>query len=177
MKLSEDILSKFDLDPVVDHEPVNTMKVSEVLEFLGECTKRMVDKSEKYFSSEDMDVKVDCLDIVSFRLNDFVQSFMDLMVFFRKEENTLREGDHSLRYCIVSYDTFFENQSMEEKSFLEQLVIRNEITHDYYNREKHQQKLISIMQNNIKGAEYVCRHLEEFCEQRQYMDKMIDRNQ
>ncbi len=33
MKLSEDILSKFDLDPVVDHEPVNTMKVSEVLEF------------------------------------------------------------------------------------------------------------------------------------------------
>lgn len=41
---------------------------------------------------------------------------------------------------MTSFDTFDFRQTEAEKTFLRGLMIRNEITHDYFNRDIHQQK-------------------------------------
>ena len=74
---------------------------------------------------------MDCIDIVTAKLNDFTQVFKDLIIFMRKEENT-HKGGVSLRYCMSSFDTFSFEQTIAEKMFLKELLIRNEITHDYF---------------------------------------------
>ena len=88
MKLDESILNQFDLDPNENREPVNVIKVSELLAFLKESSSRIVSKSEQYFKTTDADIKADCLDIVAMRLNDFAQAFIDVVIFIRKNDLT-----------------------------------------------------------------------------------------
>ena len=83
MKLDDSILNEFNLEPNDDREPVNVMKVSELLEFMKESSDRLIQKSRQYFSTDDADIQLDCLDIVAMRLNDFVQVFIDLMLFIK----------------------------------------------------------------------------------------------
>ena len=42
-------------------------------------------------------------------------------------------------------------------------MLRNEITHDYFNRELHQQKLVWIMENCTEGALDVYDNLYRYC--------------
>ena len=109
MKLDESILEQLDLEAASVKEPVNVMRVDEALDFLKECAERLQNKSEQYVTTKDADVKVDCIDIITARLNNFTQAFKDIVIFLRQEEGTYKRGQRkpdSLRYCIVSYDTF-----------------------------------------------------------------------
>ena len=45
MKLSEDILAKFDLEASTEKEPVNVMQVGEMIRFLEKCAGRIAQKS------------------------------------------------------------------------------------------------------------------------------------
>lgn len=175
MKFSVDILKEFDLDPEEEKEPVNIMKISEMLQFMKVCADRIVQKSEKYTKTYDADEQLDCIDIVTAKLNDFVQVFKDLVVFLRKEEGTYKNGN-SLRYCMNSYDTFEFQQTEAEKIFLRELLLRNEITHDYFNRELHQQKLIWIMENCSVGSLDVYHNLDIYCREHNLLDRYADKN-
>lgn len=175
MKFSEDILKEFNLEPEEEKLPINIMQISDMLGFLKSCAERIVQKSEKYKNTTDVDVQLDCMDIVTVKLNDFVQVFKDLVIFMRKEEGTYVSGT-SLRYCMNSYDTFAFSQTEEEKIFLRELLLRNEITHDYFNREMHQQKLIWIMYNCSSGALDVCNNIAVYCEEHGLLEKYADKN-
>lgn len=105
MKFSEELLKELNLESIEEKEPVNVMKVSEMLQFLNLCANRIVQKSEKFVKTQNADEQLDCIDIVTVKLNDFVQVFKDLIIFMRKEEGTYKNGI-SLRYCMSSYDTF-----------------------------------------------------------------------
>ena len=180
MKLSRDILEELDIELQDVREPINVMSIGEALSLLKECAERLVKKSEQYRLTEDADIKVDCIDIVTARLNDFAQVFRDILIFLRKEEGTYRgrEGKtNSLRYSIASYDTFGFPQTEDEKAFLKELLLRNEITHDYFNRELHQFKLISMMENCMEGAVDVHRHLFQFCQDNNLLEKYLNRNE
>ena len=52
--------------------------------------------------------------------------------------------------------------------------MRNEITHDYFNREMHQQKLIWIMSNCASGAKDVYENLYGYCKEHDLLGKYID---
>ena len=175
MKFSEDILKEFNLEPEEEKLPVNIMQIKDMLDYLKTCADRIVQKSEKYRNAEDADEQLDCMDIVTAKLNDFVQVFKDLVVFMRKEEGTYFSGN-SLRYCMSSYDTFGFQQTEEEIFFLRELLLRNEITHDYFNREMHQQKLIWIMQNCSSGALDVYKNIAIYCEEHGLLEKYADKN-
>ena len=175
MKFSEDILKEFNLEPNEERLPVNIMQISEMLEFLKTCADRIVQKSEKYMKTTDADVQWDCIDIVTVKLNDFVQVFKDLVIFMRKEEGTYTVGT-SLRCCMNSYDTFEFQQTEEEKIFLRELLLRNEITHDYFNREMHQQKLIWIMKNCSGGALDVYNNIAVYCKEHGLLEKYANKN-
>ena len=176
MKLDANTISQLNLNPDNNREPVNVLKVSELLDFLKESADRILLKSERYFSTSDADIQTDCLDIVAVRINDFVQAFIDIIIFIRKTEGTYNGRSNSLRYCLTSYDTLISDQTDDEKQFLDELLLRNEITHDYFNREIHQQKLIALMQNCPAGAIDVYEHLRLLCENMNIMDKYVDRN-
>ncbi|MBE5823670.1 MAG: hypothetical protein E7308_06325 [Butyrivibrio sp.] len=176
MKLDESILDQFDLNPNDDREPVNVMRVSELLAFLEESASRIVSKSELFFKTDDADRQADCLDIVAMRLNDFVQAFIDIVIYIRKAEGSYNGKSNSLRYCVTSYDTLIKRQSHMEKQFLGEILLRNEITHDYFNREIHQKKLIALMQNCSGGAGEVYEQLATLCKQRGLTDKYVDKN-
>lgn len=176
MKLDDSIIDQFDLEPEDDREPVNVMRVSELLDFLKESATRIVSKSQQYFSTEDADIQADCLDIVAIRLNDFAQAFIDIVIFIRKSEESYNGKSSSLRYCVTSYDTLVNNQKEEEKHFLGELLLRNEITHDYFNREIHLRKLIALMQNYSEGALDVYKQLAMICQDRGLLDKYVDKN-
>lgn len=175
MKFNEDILKQFNLTPKEEKEPVNIMLIREMLQFMKLCSERIVQKSQKYMTSVDADEQLDCMDIVTVKLNDFVQVFKDLIIFIRKEEGTYKNGT-SLRYCISSYDTFDFDQTEVEKTFLREMLLRNEITHDYFNRELHQQKLIWIIENCSEGASDVYYNLEKYCTNRNFLDRYADKN-
>lgn len=128
-----------------------------------------------YLQTADADEQLDCIDIVTAKFNDYVQVFMDLVIFMRKQEETYN-GGLSLRYCINSYDTFGFEQTDEEKLFLRELLLRNEITHDYFIMEMHQQKLIWIMQNCSEGAVAVYNNIEKYCKEHDLLEKYYDRN-
>lgn len=57
MKLDDSIIDQFNLEPEDDREPVNVMRVSELLDFLKESATRIVSKSQQYFSTEDADIQ------------------------------------------------------------------------------------------------------------------------
>lgn len=175
MRFSEDILKEFNLEQEEEKLPVNIMQIKDMLGFLKVCAERIVQKSEKYRNTTDADVQLDCIDIVTVKLNDFVQVFKDLIIFMRKEEGTYVSG-MSLRYCMNSYDTFEFMQKEEEKIFLRELLLRNEITHDYFNREMHQQKLIWIMQNCSSGALDVYKNIATYCEDHGLLEKYADKS-
>ena len=84
------------------------------------------------------------------------------MMWIRREEGTYKNAS-SLCYCVTSFDTFVFRQTEEEKTFLRELLLRNEITHDYFNRELHQQKLIWIMVNCSQGALDVYNEINDYC--------------
>lgn len=174
--MDDSIIDQFNLEPEDDREPVNVMRVSELLDFLKESATRIVSKSQQYFSTEDADIQADCLDIVAIRLNDFAQAFIDIVIFIRKSEGSYNSKSSSLRYCVTSYDTLVNNQKEEEKHFLGELLLRNEITHDYFNREIHLRKLIALMQNYSEGALDVYKQLAMICQDRGLLDKYVDKN-
>lgn len=97
-----------------------------------------------------------------------------------KEFDLEPEGDNksgtSLRYCVTSFDTFNFEQTQAEKAFLRELLLRNEITHDYFNRELHQQKLIWIMLNCCEGALDVYHDLNEYCTDKNLLTRFADKN-
>lgn len=175
MKFNEDILKAFDLDASDEKMPVDVMQVQEMLSFLKLCAERIRQKSKIYADTMDADLQMDCIDIVTAKLNDFAQVFRDLVIFMRKAEKTYR-GGNSLRYCMASYDTFGFEQTENEKSFLKELLIRNEITHDYFNRELHQQKLIWIMMNCSEGAIDVFENLNRYCGEHQLLNQFANKN-
>ncbi len=175
MKFSEDVIKQLGFEPDEEKEPVNVMQIGEMLQFMKQCAERIADKSQKYVSSSDAEIQMDCIDIVTARLNDFTQVFRDLIIFMRKEEGTHRGGT-SLRYCMVSYDTFDFDETTEEKTLLRELLLRNEITHDYFNRDLHQQKLIWIMEHCAYGAVDVYRNLYGYCLERHLLEKYADKN-
>lgn len=175
MKFSEDILKQFDLEAKTEKEPVNVMQIREMLQFMKQCAERISCKSKRYRECDDVEVQTDCIDIVTARLNDFTQVFKDLMIFMRKEEGT-HKGGTSLRYCMVSYETFGFDKTEDEALFLRELLLRNEITHDYFNRELHQQKLIWIMDNCADGAIDIYKNIYSYCSSRKLLDKYTDKN-
>ena len=175
MKFSEEVLKAFDLEKTAERNPVNVMQVCQMLGFMKECSERIHQKSRLYLQCEDADLQLDCMDIVAAKLNDFVQVFKDLVIFIRKSENTHR-GSSSLRYCMASFDTFEFHQTEAEKECLRELLLRNEITHDYFNRELHQQRLIRIMQDCSEGAMDVYKNLNDYCTEHDLLDKFADRN-
>ena len=173
MKFNEDILKQFNLEQTEKREPVNVMQVEQALDFLKQCANRIVQKSRLYERSGDVEEQMDCLDIVTAKLNDFTQVFKDIIIFMRKAEK-LYNNNTSLRYCITSYDTFDFEQTEQEKLFLRELLLRNEITHDYFNREIHHHKLIWVMTNCCDGALDVYENLYGYCKENQLLDKYIN---
>lgn len=105
MKFSEDILKNFDFETKEERIPVNAMQIKDLLSFLKESAERISRKSRVYRETDEADLKLDCIDIVTAQINDFAQAFMDIIIFMRKEEGTYN-GNTSLRYCMSSYDTF-----------------------------------------------------------------------
>ncbi|MCI8662194.1 MAG: hypothetical protein HFG69_02850 [Hungatella sp.] len=175
MKFSEDILKGLGLEPDEKKEPVNIMRIGEILEFMKQCAERIVKKSRSYTECRDTEIQMDCMDVVTARLNDFTQVFKDLIIFIRKEEGTYK-GGKSLRYCIASFETFDFEETEKETLFLRELLLRNEITHDYFNRELHLQKLIWVMENCAEGAEDVYRDVYAYCSKMKLLDKYADKN-
>lgn len=176
MKFSEDIIKGFNLEPQKEKEPVNVMQVEDILQFMKSCAERLVQKSEQYIKTNDAEIQMDCIDIVTAKLNDFTQVFKDLVIFMRQEEGTYKTGN-SLRYCMTSFDTFGFQQTEEEKVFLRELLLRNEITHDYFNRELHQQKLIWIMVNCSQGALDVYNDINGYCLEHDLLKGYVNKNQ
>lgn len=78
-----------------------------------------------------------------------------------------------MRYCIVSYDTFGFPQTEFSKLFLKEMLLRNEITHDYFNREIHHQKLIWIMENCAEGSMDIYENINKYCMEHNLTDKYI----
>lgn len=176
MKFSEDIIKEFNLEPQAEKAPVNVLQVGDMLQFMKLCAERIVQKSERYIKTDDVEIQMDCIDIVTAKLNDFTQVFKDLIIFMRKEEGTYKNGS-SLRYCMASYDTFGFQQTEEEKIFLKELLLRNEITHDYFNRELHQQKLVWIMVNCSQGAMDVYNEINEYCLVHHLSEHFVNKSQ
>lgn len=175
MKFSEELLKEFDLQPEAEKEPVNIMQISEMLEFMETCASRIDRKSQVYQETGDEETRMDCIDIVTAKLNDFTQVFRDLVIFMRKEEGS-DQSSGSLRYCVSSYDTFGFKQAQKEQDFLKEMMIRNEITHDYFNRDIHQQKLIWIMENCSAGALDIVKNIEGYCSEAGILEKYARRN-
>lgn len=175
MKFSEEILKEFNLEPDVEKEPVNVMQISEMLEFLKVSAERIMQKSKLYEKTEDSAVQMDCVDIVTAKLNDFTQVFRDLVIFMRKEDGVVNNNT-SLRYCIAGFDTFDFEQTESENLFLRELLIRNEITHDYFNREMHQQKLVWVMLHCSEGALEVYKDIYEYCAHRKLLSRYLNKN-
>lgn len=175
MKFSEEILKELNLKQKQETQPVNVMRVDDMLTFLRSCAERISAKSKVYVETLDANLRLDCMDIVTVKLNDFAQVFMDIIIFMRKKEGTYK-GSTSLRYCINSYDTFDFAQTECERIFLKELLLRNEITHDYFNRELHQQKLIWIMQNCSDGAIDVYENIKRYCTEKGLNALYVDKN-
>ncbi|MBR1599587.1 MAG: hypothetical protein IJ661_11845 [Lachnospiraceae bacterium] len=63
----------------------------------------------------------------------------------------------------------------KESKFLEKVLLRNEITHDYFNREYHQEELKSLMVSCSDGALDIVERLKEYCEKNGLLNEMIYR--
>ncbi len=174
MKFDEELLKQFNLEQPIVREPINVMKVKDVLSFLKNCSDRISLKSSLYAESDDPEVKMDCIDIVTAKLNDFTQAFKDIVVFISRKEG--EQAVMSLRYCISSFVAHQFPLTDEGEGFLKELLLRNEITHDYFNQEIHQQKLIWVMENCSSGAIDVYGQLHQYCCDNELLEDLLNKN-
>ena len=73
MKIDDNILKQFCLDGQDEMIEKKGMTISEILDFLRSTSQRLITKTNKYFKSDDLLEKEDCLDIIGYRFNDFIQ--------------------------------------------------------------------------------------------------------
>lgn len=59
---------------------------------------------------------------------------------------------------------------------MKELLLRNEITHDYFNRELHQQKLIWMIKNCSDGALDVYNDIKKYCMEKKLNFLYVDKN-
>jgi len=175
VKIDPEIIKSMNMEVKPERIQVNTSLCKDVLDFIKQSSDRIIKKSDLYVTSEDADVQCDCIDIVAFRLNDFVQSFIDLVSFISKKEGVFNRGDSavSLRYCISLYEKIFDGLTDKENMFLEKILLRNEITHDYFNREYHQEELKSLMVSCASGSVDVVERLYSYCANKELLNEKI----
>lgn len=133
---------------------------------------KFYNKSVLYQNSSDCSLKEDIIDIVSSQLNKFVQAFKDIITFISEKENNPLDKGSSLRRCVSECESILDINETG-KDFLKELVLRNELTHDYFNFDINEQKLISIMYNCPDGALQICDAIKEYCIKKDILQESI----
>lgn len=78
---------------------------------------------------------------------------------------------------VLKSHLYLKSQDADEEADCIDIVTAklNEITHDYFNRELHQRKLIWIMQNCSDGAVEVYEHIYRYCKDKQLLDRYAEK--
>lgn len=176
IKIDESVLEQIDAEPQKPKLPVNGMKLSEILDFLYAASDRIIEKSDLYQKTKDESTQIDCIDIVSTKLNDFSQAFMDIIKFIQIKENKRLDKKDGLIKCVNIYKQIDTNQSIIAEEFLNRLAIRNDLTHDYFNYIIHKDNLIALMINYSDGAKEICDFLYIYCQGRGLLQDYVDKD-
>lgn len=160
----ENIIKKYNLSPESDGNKINKKSIKEILEELSEKSKRFDIKSQKYMKTDDVNEKLDIIDINTTVLNKITQRFIDVISYILRKENKIsdKKGNISLRRCISEFTNLVE-VDIETRTFLKNLTLRNELTHDYFNEETNESKLVEIMINYADSPMKLSEYLYEYC--------------
>lgn len=145
--------------------------VLECINLLDYYRSRMVSKTDLYFASNNEEDKLDYLESISFNLNYFTQSFMDILDIIQ-----LHRGE---AYCdsLSSYIRYFKKLNLgneyNEDEALDFLITRNEMIHDYYEFDALGYELTTNLLNYGKGLEEIVIHLKNYCQEQNLMEKII----
>lgn len=176
MFISEEILKSFNLNQ--EEVILKIRTVSEILDYLRKCSEKMMEKSDLYQSSQDANIREDCLDIFSSRLNSFTQAYKSLMNFLLEKNRESIPKDPSLGFFIRKYDSIIEDdkQTKKESLFLEKLNSRNQVIHEYFNIQENEIKLFDIMINCVEGSLDVYKSLSDYCKEKGYTEEIVNKD-
>jgi hypothetical protein len=152
-------------------ERSNKTTVLDALNKLKRFSKRLLTKTEQYFNTEDIEMKLDCLDSVSSSYNNIIQNFMDLLdvIQIYKQEAPCT----SLRSYIRYYESLGFSETIGEKEILYYFVSRNELIHDYMDYEYLADDTAKKVENYGDGILKIIDHLEEFFYNNNLLEKPI----
>lgn len=174
MKISKTILDSYNVIPIQSRVPKNNMKIEEIISMLESDCQRFKEKSDLYLKTDDPNIKMDCIDIAITKINDIIQIFKDISFFIEKRENRTIEKTKSLRASIRFYQSLDLEHSENEMKFLDNLLLRNEITHDYFNRDIHYEELIEIIINYSQGAIDLSNAIRNYCFKKGYFNDYLN---
>ena len=174
MKIDDNILKQFCLDGQDEIIEKKGMTISEILEFLRSTSKRMITKTNTYFKSDDLLEKEDCLDIIGYRFNDFIQAFIDLIKYLKSIDGNPLDKKDGLSKCVWEYKRMRDKLGQDEEVFLNNMTIRNDLAHEYFSYEMNRNKLVNLITNGIEGSSAICDFFDEYCNAHNLLEGIIE---
>ncbi len=173
INMPDDILEKFNLQDKQAKTYITKMSIAEILKRMDNVALRISDKSNIYMSTNDTDTKKDCIDIIKTQLNDFSQMLRDLIIRISKENGVVLDKDTKLRRAISEFIDMDISSDKETINFLNNLHLRNEIIHDYFNYDTVEEEIIRIMYNYATQPIRVVEDIREYCEDKGFLDLVV----
>ena len=153
------------------YERANKTMVLDSLNNMKRFAKRLYNKTNLYFKTNDYEIKLDCLDSISSTYNNIIQNFMDLIDVI--QINNQEAPCTSLRSYIRFYDSLDFPTSTDEKEMLYYFTSRNELIHDYMDYEYLADDTAKKIDNYGQGLDHIINHLEKFFNENSLLDKTI----
>ena len=176
MQISDDIIKQFGINERKAQEHISKKSIADILDKMCKVSVRIQEKSQLYRNTEDNDVREDCLDIIISTLNRFSQMFRDVMIRISAEDKGNLGKDSTLRRCISEYKKQNISNSESANCFLDQLNLRNDFIHDYFNDENQILELETIIYNYSAEAELIANDIREYCQEKGYLDLVVDKS-
>lgn len=153
------------------YERANNTVVIDSLNNMKRFAKRLYNKTDLYFKTNDEEIKLDSLDSISSTYNNIVQNYMnliDVIQIYNQEAPCT-----SLRSYIRFYDSLGFPTSTDEKEMLYYFISRNELVHDYMDYEYLADDTAKKIDNYGQGLDQIINHLEKFFNENNLLDKTI----
>lgn len=137
--------------------------LTEGLKYLKKNAERILDTFRRYCKEDDQRMQDDYLDVMAFRLNQFAQSFKDIVVFIQLAEN--RQGANfqdTLSGCIKYYEA---NAELDRggKGIFDLLKKRNSLIHEYYNEQSLNKELLKGLETYGEELDQISDSLNDYC--------------
>lgn len=148
------------------------MTGEEILDFLRDRCFKIEQMDKQYHKSNDAFERDIAINAMSSYFNGYVQAFIDTVKYIAKKEHKALGKKAGIGSCVFSYKRLADNISFDEEEFLNNLIVRNELEHEYFSYDNTKQLLNAVLY--INGGFDIAETFEQYFVEHNMLQEEIE---